>query len=122
MAEINKVESDSEDFEKEKEKSDGLEGVYIFSKNYSPSPSFENNFFSRSFIKVGVYSLNWRKKYRNEWNKISFLCSIFIFPRSPDHEKSILKKIHLYRLENICTVYVQEKDVKVEITEVKGNF
>ena len=47
---------------------------------------------------------------------------MFNFLFGPDHEKSILKKIHLYCLENICTVYVQENDVKVEITEVKGNF
>ena len=54
--------------------------------------------------------------------KSHFHVQFFIFPRSSDHEKSILKKIHLYRLENICTVYVQEKDVKVEITDFKGNF
>ena len=48
MAEINKVESDSEDFETEKEKSDRLAGVYIFSKNYSPStpPPFLKIIFS----------------------------------------------------------------------------
>ena len=34
----------------------------------------------------------------------------------------ILGNIYPCRLGNTCTVYVQENDVKVEITEIKGNL